>query len=510
MQATKTVFKAAAIFSSNMVLQREKAITIWGKGENGRIVTAEVAGNTAKAVVTDGKWEISLAPMNAGGPYELFLSDSKDTITFSNIMLGEVWLAGGQSNMEFELQNCNGGKEILESAKNVNVRFYYTKKIAYFDDDFDAKETDSGWEVFGDEGTKYWSAVGFFAASKISQQLGVTVGVIGCNWGGTSATAWMSREFIEMDRDTKIYMDEYDEALGTRSMEELKVEWDEYQAYSKAWNEKVAEIYTENPNTGWTEALEIAGENRYPGPKNPYNEFRPAGLYETMLRRVCPYTLRGFWFYQGESDDHRPNSYYKLFSNMISQWRKDWGDEELPMIFVQLPMFKYQDDIDHKHWAKIREGQTRVYKTVRNAYMAVIVEHGTVNDIHPTEKQPVGERIALLALGAVYGTDAACFAPELDYYYVRESGIVLAIKHTYGGIEVRGESAVGFELAGADNQYCPADKVEIVGNEVFISSERVEYPRYARYNFTNHGPVTVYNRVGLPMGGFRTSMEDEG
>ncbi len=497
-----TALNVAAIFSDNMVLQRDKNIRIWGTGADGNTVTATINGDNADAQIRDGRWQIDLPPMAAGGPYTLNITDGGDSIAFDNVMIGEVWLAGGQSNMEFEIKDSDGGQELLGTLNDVNVRYYYTPKIAYIDDEFEQKERNSGWSEFSAENAKHWSAVAFHCAKKLSEELNVTVGIIGCNWGGTSASAWMSREAILKDSGTRIYIDEYDEAVSKHTMDEHRKMWDEYQEYSRIWNEKLGEIYSKNPDTSWEDALEYAGECKYPGPKSPFNEMRPTGLYETMISRVCPYTLRGFLYYQGESDDHRPEHYYDLFSALISEWRRDWGDEELPFLFVQLPMFAYENAPDTKHWAKIREAQLRVYNTIKNTYMALIPDFGTMNDIHPKVKKPVGDRLALLALNHVYGVDCESDAPELDRFYIKDDEIHLHFRKTYGGLTVKGDRVEGFEIAGDDGEFHKAD-CSIMGNEIRIKSDKISRPKFARYNWTNHGPVTIYNKAGIPLGGFR-------
>ncbi|MDE7302468.1 MAG: sialate O-acetylesterase, partial [Oscillospiraceae bacterium] len=360
-------FNLAAVFTDHMVLQRNKNINIWGCAYTATDVTVELCGKSVTARAESGKWKAVLPPMEAGGPYELKVTDnSGGEIVLHDVMIGEVWLAGGQSNMELELQNALNGKEVLKNIKDVNVRFYYTQKIAYIDDYFNFAERNTCWTVAAPDTAANYSAVGYYFARRLAAELGVTVGVIGCNWGGTSASNWISRKALEQDADTRSYVDEYDKAMEEKTMEGYLKELAEYEEWHNEWQPKINEYYANTPDPTWEGAQEYAGPCRWPEPMGPRSQFRPGGLYETMISRICPYTLAGFTYYQGESDDHKPDTYYKLFKALIEQWRSDWEDDTLPFMFVQLPMFMNEGDEDFKHWCKIREAQMRVHQTTAN------------------------------------------------------------------------------------------------------------------------------------------------
>lgn len=505
-----TKFKVASVFSDDMVLQRNKNVNVFGKGNTGDSVIITINNNSGTTTIKDGEWLCILPPMEAGGPYEMKISNGEETITFTNVMIGEVWLAGGQSNMELELQNCSNGKEVLENDKDPNVRFYYTQKNCYMNDKFYKDEENTKWQEFDSETAKAWSAVGYFFARDLAKKLGVTVGVIGCNWGGTSASNWMSRESLEQDIELKTYLDEYDLAVKGKTEAQLNAEYIEYEEYSRIWNEKSQVFYGENPNGSWDECLAFCGENKYPGPKGPMNPYSPAALYESMLQRVCPYTLKGFIYYQGESDDHKPNTYYKLFKTLIQLWRDDWGDDELPFLFVQLTMHKFEADPDFKHWCIIREAQMRTYQTVKNTGIAVIIDLGEFNEIHPKIKQPVGERLSLQALYHVYGDKSAeAFGPVYKSAVYKKDGILLSFSHGENGFEIKGDKGIcGFEIAGEDKIFVPA-YAEIKENSIYLSSKQIPQPKYARYCWTNYGDVSVFGTNGIPLAPFRTDRNDQ-
>ena len=226
-----------------------------------------------------------------------------------------------------------------------------------------------------------------------------------------------------------------------------------------------------------------------------------------MLSRVCPYTLRGFLYYQGESDDHKPNTYYTLLTSLISLWRNIWNDEKLPFIIVQLPMFKYKNDPDYKHWCLIREAQMRAFQTVKNTGIAVITDCGELDNIHPTDKLPVGERLCLQAQKLAYGMNVKAFGPIYSSYEYINGGIKLSFEYAENGFNVKDEEPIGFEIAGEDKKFYPA-KAEITENKIFISSEKVSVPVYARYCWVNYGEVNIYNETGIPLAPFRTHRND--
>lgn len=503
-------FKIASVFSDHMVLQRDKNVKVFGWGEEGQVVTVSFLGNTVGAKVEGDRWEVVLPPMQACNGADMTISCSGQTRKFTDIAVGEVWLAGGQSNMEFELQNCIGGKEELNSNKDCGVRFYYTPKNSYMDEQFYEQEEYSGWDVFGSEKARTWSAVGYFFAKRLAKELGVIVGVIGCNWGGTSASAWMSKEALTEDKNLNTYVTEYEDAIRGKTVEEQIKEFDEYTVYQTAWDQRCAKLYEENPQTTWDEALQICGENKWPGPMNCKNPYRPAGLYECMLKRVMPYTLRGFLYYQGESDDHKPKMYYNLFTRMIQQWRDDWEDDTLPFLMVQLPMHRYSQDPDFKNWPLIREAQMKAYQTVKNTGIAVILDCGEWNEIHPKDKLPVGERLALQAMYHVYGLINAmkAFGPIYKSYVSQDGRMVLSFDYAEDGFAIQGDEISGFEIAGADMQYVNAE-AKIEGSKIYVSSDLVKKPMYVRYCWTNYSNVTVFGANGIPLAPFRTSRRDE-
>lgn len=500
------MLRAAAVFSDHMVLQRNKKIAVFGQGVSGKEITVTLGQDRALARCRDGKWIAYLPEREAQENLCMEISDGDERICFTDIAVGEVWLAGGQSNMELELKDAEGGAALLTQGSFPRIRFYYTPKQAYMGEHYEEEERRSHWEQFDQKAAAKWSAVGFFFAEELARRLQVTVGIIGCNWGGTSASCWMSREAILSQELTCSYIEEYESsALIAKPEAEQIREYQEYQRYQEQWDQKAAAVYEKEPMMPFDRVQELIGPCRYPGPMNCANFTRPAGLYETMLKRVMPYTLRGFIYYQGESDDHKPKSYYALLTGLIGQWRQDWGDDTLPFLLVQLPMHRYQHDPDTKSWCLIRESQMRAYQTLRGTGIAVAIDCGQFHEIHPKQKKPVGERLALQALAGVYHLipEKDAFGPVYRDFLYRDGGMEITFDYAGEGLVCRREKPTGFELAGADGVFREAEAV-MTGNRIFLRAEEVQEPVMARYLWTNYGEVTVFGVNGLPMAPFRT------
>ncbi len=534
-------FKIAAIFSDHMVLQRNKYTVIFGEAENAALITASLYDrngallSTNQTIAEGNHWQIQLEPQTAQTGCSLSISDGTNEINFNDIAIGEVWLAGGQSNMEFELQNCTEGPaELQNTTAGKNIRFYYTNKIGWKDDHFYEAERNTCWQTWDSPAKGAWSAVGYFFAKKLSEDLDCVVGLIGCNWGGTSASAWMRREYLEADRDLNTYLTDYAEATRGKTTEQQCKEYDDYEIENAKWQEKFSKLWEKQPGITWEEAEKILGKNPWPGPASCKNPYRPTGLYDCMVSRILPYTLKGVIWYQGESDDHKPRSYAKLFSSMIENWRYDFKDENLPFIFVQLPVHRYQADPDFKHWCIVREQQAKVHATVKNAWMTGAFDLGQFSDIHPRAKKELAERMEKNALANVYNLYPSVDAstPQLESFhpiYNEKNGghIVLTFSNAPLGFEVHAdevrleeykkmeanqgntlsEDFTGFEIAGKDGVWHPAEfafsGTDGKRNTIVLRSEKVSRPLAARYGWYNYGPVTIYGKNGLPLSPFQ-------
>lgn len=305
------------------------------------------------------------------------------------------------------------------------------------------------------------------------------------------------------------YITDYDAIIEKQDFETYLKEWEDYLVYQTEFDKNVGHYYETAENPTWDEALELYGENKYPGPMGPHSPTRPCGLYESMLQRVCPYTLAGFLYYQGEEDDHRPYSYYTLLSALIRQWRSDWADDTLPFMLVQLPMFRNgEDEPDYQNWSFVREAQMRVYQTIKNTGIAVILDKGEFGNIHPLEKDSVGERLAWQAFYHVYGKRHAeeVFGPIYQSYRIENGAMIFSFCYSQG-MHCTTETLEGFELAGRDCVYHKAEAV-LRDGEVVVTCDAVSEPVYGRFCWTNYAPVTLFGANGIPAAPFRTHRED--
>ncbi len=494
----------AAIFSNNMVLQCDKPIRIFGNAGAGDEVSVSLGDAESSAIADkDGHWEVILPPMSADTDLTLKARSGNIKDTLKNVAIGEVWLAGGQSNMEFELGNCTDWERVKENP-NPNIRFFYSPKLPFVDDRYEKAWDEAGWATVTSKYFNTWSAVAYLFAEQLAPKLGCTIGLIGCNWGGTSASCWVSRETLSSDKDLAVYIKDFDKKIkGITDKQQLKA-YKDYEVYNDDWQARCNKLYQKNPTIEWSEVLETLGECKWPGPMNNYNPFRPCGLYEIMIKKICPYTIRGFLYYQGESDDTRPALYYKLMKALIDQWRDDWKDQGLVFLITQLPMHRYMDSKDFRNWPIIREAQLKAFQTVRNTGIAIIPDCGERNNIHPVDKSNVGKRLALQALFFAYDriSDTQAFGPIYEYKVPCGHSIKLYFKHAKRGMNIIGEPR-HYYVAGADKVYHEA-MPSVDGNCLTLAADEVEQPIYARYCWGNYNTPTLFGVNGLPASPFRT------
>lgn len=505
------------IFTDYMVLQQNKKIRVFGEAsDNTQIsVTIKKADGdvSAKANSLNGRFEVELPKLKATKLNEevsMEITDGIDTVIFNHIAIGEVFLAGGQSNMELELQNAEGGRDILDEPLSDNdirscLRYFYTPKVAYKDDEYESKMREGNWKKYSKENAANWSAVGYFFALNLAKKLNVPVGIIGCNWGGTLASCWMSREVLLTKFSTKNYVLEYENSTNfKKSFEEQKADYDYYLKYQEAWDMRAAQLYEKEPMMPFDRVQIAIGKCEYPGPVNCVNYVRPYGLYETMLKRIAPYTLGGVIYYQGESDENNPDAYYDLQTLLIMNWREDFKDPTLPFIMTQLPMHRYNHDADTRSWCKIREAQMRVYNDLKNTGIAVIIDCGKFHEIHPPRKNEVGERLANQALLHIYHLvkEDDVFGPIYRDYEILDGAIRIIFDYMEDGVDIRSDE-IEFEVADETGSYKKAT-AKFMNNTVTLTSDEVAQPVRARYLWKNYTEVNVFGKNGMPMAPFRT------
>lgn len=498
--------KLAAIFTDNMVLQRNKPVFIFGEyePERDKAITVSLGKNKVTAEISGERWYAYLPEMEAQEGLNLTItSSSGEEITLNNIAVGEVWLAGGQSNMEYFISISKDAEKHMSDMRKSKVRYYNVPRCGMINEELFKAEKDSHWELSNSDTLGLWSAVGSHFAKNLSEKLGCTVGIVGCNLGGTSASVWVDEETLSSDKDTNVYLETYQKACGGLTEEEQIKIYDEYLEYEREWNERLAVIQKERPELSWEEVQKEIGECKWPGPMGIKNPYRPCGLYNTMIKRIAPFTFRGIIYYQGEEDASRCNIYYKLFTKLIHKWRKDFKDDKMPFLCVQLPMFAYENAPDDKTWPVIREAQMKASKTLENVHTAVILDCGELNNIHPVDKKPVGDRLSLLALKNVYGFDKCdAYGPSLKEIKKTSDGYELSFENSDNGFEVRGKIK-GFEISYDGNNFENITP-EIKESKMYIkcNSNAVEI----RYQWFNYNEVTIFGKNGIPLAPFREKL----
>ena len=493
-------FRAAPLFTDNMVLQRGKNINVFGTGEDGTTVTVNFCGLQASCTITDGKWRVVFPPMGACRHMMMTLEDDdpEDSIFLENVAVGEVWLAGGQSNMQFELGDSTGGKEALENDDVPDVRYYNMPRKTTYDEDYEEAILSTEWTDFSDKEAAYhWSAAAYFCAKEMSQYLDVTVGIIGCNWGGTTATCWMDRS--RAIGEAAVYFEEYDAYLSGTTTEKAIEEYRAWEKEYAVWVQKKNEYFMSNENPTDTGAEEVCGPKPQ-SPKAPCNPKAPGLVYDCLVKRIAPYTLGGVLWYQGENDEAHPEAYYTALTSLIRNWRDIWCDDQLTFIIGQLPMYGGKDP-DGDSWAIIREAQMRVFNTIKNTGIVVLLDCGERDNLHPWDKRQVGHRFAMQALDIVYGGCDGAYAPTFKNAIWRGDMVELQFDNARGGFRVVGEPE-GFEICGEDGVFKPAI-ADVSEERIFLTEPTVEHPCGVRYLCKNYAEIHFFNGFGLPLAPFK-------
>ncbi|MEP4076704.1 sialate O-acetylesterase [Haloferula sp.] len=457
--------KLAGIFADNMVLQQKTDAAIWGKAEAGQSVSIKPSwgGKSIKTKADDeGKWKTSIQTPPAGGPFQIRVECGKEKIELKNVLSGEVWICSGQSNMQWKLRGFGKEqfKEDVENAKYPEIRLCDIPQALALEEQDDVK---SSWKACNPNTVFNFSAVAYFFGSRIHQELDVPIGLISTNWGGSKAEAWVSAETLTEE------FPEFDKVM------------DEYP--------------------------QIAEEHGVVHPRAPkfpegLNMRSPTVLYNSMIKPLVPFAFRGVVWYQGESNVTAPVQYRTLFPALIKNWRDEWNIGEFPFYFVQIAPFEYKREPIPV--AFLREAQLMTL-TVPNTGMAVTMDVGEADNIHPRDKKPVGERLALLALARSYEQeDLVDSGPLYDDFRVVGKEIYLKFTDTGSGLATRDDEALThFTIAGKDKEFAPAEAV-IKGDMIIVSSKDVKKPVAVRFGWGNADAPNLMNKEGLPASSFRT------
>jgi len=507
--------KPNPLFSDGAVLQQGTPIPVWGTADKGEKVTVRL-GNEEVATTTarDGKWKLELPAQKAGGPFVMTIA-GENTLTINNVLVGEVWVGSGQSNMHFSLGGAANASAEIPAANYPNLRFFAVggKNAAV-----PQSEAAGRWVECSPATAGGFSAVGYFFGRDLHKARSVPVGMIVSSWGGTPAEAWTSLEGLKKDKQLAAYADaagrlasDYPNASRLYPQRFAKY----WEALAK-WNDRHGKAYDEKLKA-WTAEVEKAKSEGKPAPPQPvpasYPPLPPASpdaaepmpktpavLFNGMIAPLVPYAIKGVIWYQGESNSRKAIEYRTLFPSLIADWREKWKRGDFPFLFVQIAPYDGTAP-------EIREAQLLTLAKSPNTAMAVTTDVGDAKDIHPKQKEPVGARLALAARALAYGEKIVSSGPLFESVKIEGGRAIVSFQDVGGGLAAKDGALKGFVIAGADGKFVPA-KAEIANDKVVVSSPAVPVPAAVRYGWDNVPDVNLYNKEGLPASPFRSDVSN--
>lgn len=496
--------KLPALFSDGLVLQQTQLVRIWGTADVGEDVKVTF-GDQTHSSVTDptGKWSITLNPMNANAqPADLVVA-GKNTVTVKNVLVGEVWICSGQSNMQWTVQQAGKAQEEIAAANYPQIRMFNVERRPSQTPEADCK---GAWKETSSANVGEFSAVGYFFGRHLHQVLKVPVGLINTSWGGTRIEAWTSREALEERPCAAEMLADWKDAVAKWDGPKEQAGFDQRKA---DWQTLVQKIDAENAKLPADKKKPRPPAPRLPDDPNK-TQHHPSVLFNGMVAPLVPYAVKGAIWYQGESNQKRAFQYQELLPTMINDWRKHWVDA-FSFYIVQLANFGNGKPVATDPgmpdtWAELQEAQTLTAQTLDKCGIAIINDIGEQNDIHPKNKQEVGRRLALWALAKDYGKSGAEYCGPLYLSSVVQGDKVrVQFTHTGSGLKTRdGGEPKSFQISGADQKWVWA-KAKIEGNEVVVWDEKVPQPVGVRYAWASWPEgANLMNAEGLPASCFRT------
>jgi sialate O-acetylesterase len=459
-----------------MVVQRGMPVHLWGNADPHETVTARFQGTTA-TVTTDefGLWSLYLPTAKVGGPYVIDVIGT-NAIRIQDVLVGDIWLASGQSNMEFYLKDVQNSQAEIPGAQQPRIRLLQMQH-ATSDYPLDRAST-SSWKVCTPDNIKEFSAVAYFFARKIQEDQSVPIGMVESAWGGTPVEAWTSLQAISADGSLMPIL-----RLWARMAEA------EPSALLK--DEKTQRDF---------DAAKAMGKNADPPSwRNGFRAWGPGYLFNAMIAPLTRMPICGVIWYQGESntDSVRSPLYAQAFQTLIADWRERWGEGDFPFLFVQLADF-VKSDTDS--WATVRNAQLQTL-SVRNTAMVVTNDIGNPENVHPTNKQDVGARLALAARAVAYGETIEYSGPLFRSATPGQGYIRVSFDHISGGLILRARGTTGFEIAGSDGRFVPA-QARVEGDSLVLSTPEVQAPEHVRCGWSKNQECNLYNGAGLPSAPF--------
>jgi sialate O-acetylesterase len=459
--------KLPALFSDDMVLQQGMKVPIWGWADEGETVKVSFQGQVLSTKAKNGKWMVKLGALKAGGGPANLVVEGANRIEIKNVLVGEVWICSGQSNMELALKGAFEGDADIAASANPQLRLFHVPKTKANEPMTDVK---AQWKEAGPGTTPEFSAVAYYFGRDLQKARNVPVGLIETCWGGSPAEVWMSERVLSSNAE---------------------------------YRRDILETYEAS--------VQKQGTNTIKG-KAPRVPWKPTELYNGMIAPLIPYAIKGAIWYQGESNAGRADQYRRLYADMIRNWRKDWDEGEFTFLAVQLAPY---DKVKKRtleamteapvesDWAELREAQMLATTTLPKVGVAVITDVGEKDDIHPKKKAPVGARLALAARGIAYDEKIEYSGPIYKSLRVKGDQAIVSFDHAQSGLEARGRELQGFAICGADKQFVWG-KATIEGDKVVVTSDKVPKPVAVRYGWADCPVVNLWNQAGLPASPFRT------
>ena len=505
--------KPHALFAEGAVLQQGVPIPVWGTARAGEKVTVRLnEQETSTTAGRDGKWKVQLPPREAGGPLVMTISGS-NTLTFGNVMIGEVWICAGQSNMSFSLKGADNAAIEIPKANYPKLRMFTVGAKGYA---LPQTTLPGGkWVECSPQTAGGFPAVGYFFGRDLLKARSVAVGLISTAWCGTPAEAWTSLDGLKKAKALQGYVniaqklaDEYPRAMVLLPGRFAKY-WDDFTKWNASSGKAYQKAYAE-----WAAGAERAKTDSKrppvpppapaimppaPPPSPDADEGMPKTPTVIFNGRIAPltrYAIKGVLWYQAEGNAVKAEEYRTLFPCLIADWREKWGIGNFPFLFVQLPAFV-------RFGPEIREAQLLTLGKSPNTAMAVTADLGGANELHPTNKEPVGVRLALAARAVVYGEKIEYSGPLYQSMKIEGNRAILSFGHTGSGMFAKGGELKGFVIGGANGKPVPA-KARIAGETIEVSSPEVAAPVAVRYGWENVPEVNLFNKEGLPASPFRT------
>lgn len=472
------------IFADHMVLQQKQHNPIWGKASPGATVYVTVADQSYQAVADEkGDWRIKLVPLPVGGPYKIIVEGDYTIIELADVLVGEVWLCSGQSNMEWRVQHVNHSEIELASANYPDIRLLSVPRVGIDQPQFDVE---TQWYKTTPQTVRDFSAVCYFYGRRLHQTLNVPIGLIKNSWGGTPIEAWIPRDALEKDGQYKELMDHWDQQAAEFNQDE--------------YNQKLAVF------NAWVKAGKPKGQNL----KKPVNLLtagkRPANIFNGVVNPFVSYGIRGVIWYQGESNSNRGYQYRSLFPLLINSWRERWGQGDFPFYWAQLADFRAEQDTpsDYSDWAELREAQSMTL-SLPNTGQAVIYDLGEARNIHPGNKQDIANRLVRHPLAKIYGFPMTSESPTYKSSRIEGNKFIVSfdnVRRQLYALDVK--EVHGFYIAGKDQKFVRATAKITSKNTVEVYSEAIADPVAIRYGWEDNPVFNLYDKIGLPVAPFRT------